>query len=77
MKHHPDSGIYLLVGLFIIQKHTPAGLVGSYDTVAARIADFVEVGVDTFMLQFQPFPPEMKRFAEEVMPRVRSRELVA
>ncbi|BAY08959.1 LLM class flavin-dependent oxidoreductase [Calothrix sp. NIES-2098] len=56
---------------------TAAGLVGSYDTVAARIADFVSVGVDTFMLQFQPFAPEMKRFYEEVMPRVRSLELVA
>ncbi|KYC38887.1 alkanesulfonate monooxygenase [Scytonema hofmannii PCC 7110] len=56
---------------------TAAGLVGSYDTVAARIADFVEVGIDTFMLQFQPFAPEMKRFSEEVMPRVRSLALVA
>ncbi|BAY49560.1 luciferase-like protein [Scytonema sp. HK-05] len=51
---------------------TAAGLVGSYDTVAARIADFVSVGVDTFMLQFQPFAPEMRRFSQEVMPRVRS-----
>ncbi|OUL24857.1 alkanesulfonate monooxygenase [Nostoc sp. T09] len=56
---------------------TAAGLVGSYDTVAARIANFVSVGIDTFMLQFQPFAPEMKRFYEEVMPRVRSLELVA
>lgn len=50
---------------------TAAGLVGSYDTVAARIADFVEIGIDTFMLQFQPFASEMKRFHEEIMPRVR------
>ncbi|MBD2433455.1 MULTISPECIES: LLM class flavin-dependent oxidoreductase [Fischerella] len=56
---------------------TAAGLVGSYDTVAARIADFVGVGIDTFMLQFQPFAPEMQRFSQEVMPRVRSLELVA
>lgn len=56
---------------------TAAGLVGSYDTVTARIADFVEVGIDTFMLQFQPFPTEMKRFSQEVMPRVSSRELVS
>ncbi len=51
---------------------TAAGLVGSYDTVATRIAEFVAVGIDTFMLQFQPFPREMQRFSEEVMPRVRS-----
>ena len=56
---------------------TAAGLVGSYDTVAKRIADFVAVGIDTFMLQFQPFPTEMRRFASEVMPRVRSLALVA
>lgn len=28
--------------------------------------------VDTFMLQFQSFAPEIRRFAEEIMPRVRS-----
>ncbi|WNZ27046.1 LLM class flavin-dependent oxidoreductase [Leptolyngbya sp. NK1-12] len=49
---------------------TAAGLVGSYDTVARRIAEFTEVGIDTFMLQFQPFTTEMERFATEVMPRV-------
>lgn len=49
---------------------TAAGLVGSYDTVAKRIQDFVALGVDTFMLQFQPFEAEMRRFAREVWPRV-------
>ncbi|MEH2009941.1 LLM class flavin-dependent oxidoreductase [Nostoc sp.] len=56
---------------------TAAGLVGSYDTVAGRIADFSRVGIGTFMLQFQPFATEMRRFSEEVMPRVQSLELVA
>ena len=56
---------------------TAAGLVGNYDTVAQRITEFVEAGVDTFMLQFQPFAPEIRRFAEEIMPRVRSLALVA
>jgi alkanesulfonate monooxygenase len=53
---------------------TAAGLVGSYDTVAARIAAFGASGIETFMLQFQPFEAEMRRFAEEVIPRVRDRE---
>jgi alkanesulfonate monooxygenase len=48
---------------------TAAGLVGSYDTVAARIRAFNEMGIETFMLQFQPFEAEMHRFAAEVMPR--------
>jgi len=49
---------------------TSAGLVGSYDTVAQRIREFQAIGIDTFMLQFQPFLDEQKRFATEVMPRV-------
>lgn len=49
---------------------TAAGLVGSYDTVTARIAAFVDAGIDTFMLQFQPYLIEMPRFAAEIMPRV-------
>ena len=51
---------------------TAAGLVGSYETVAHRIAEFTKVGIDTFMLQFQPFAPEMERFAAEIIPRVRA-----
>ncbi|MBD2298036.1 LLM class flavin-dependent oxidoreductase [Nostoc sp. FACHB-190] len=51
---------------------TAAGLVGSYETVAQRIAEFTKVGIDTFMLQFQPFTTEMERFAAEIIPRVRA-----
>lgn len=50
---------------------TAAGLVGSYDTVAARIREFHAAGIELFMLQFQPFEAEMQRFAEQVFPRVR------
>jgi alkanesulfonate monooxygenase len=50
---------------------TAAGLVGSDDAVAARIAAFHRAGVELFMLQFQPFEADMRRFAAEVMPRVR------
>ncbi|MEJ0020773.1 MAG: LLM class flavin-dependent oxidoreductase [Acetobacteraceae bacterium] len=50
---------------------TGAGLVGSYDTVAERIVQFNSAGIETFMLQFQPFEAEMQRFAHEIMPRVR------
>ncbi len=48
-----------------------AGLVGSYNTVAARIREFHAVGIELFMLQFQPFEAEMQRFAEQVFPRVK------
>ena len=50
---------------------TAARLVGSYDQVAERIRQFGEAGIELFMLQFQPFEAEMRRFAAEVIPRVR------
>ena len=51
---------------------TAAGLVGSYETVAHRIAEFTKVGIGTFILQFQLFSTEMERFAAEIIPRVRA-----
>jgi alkanesulfonate monooxygenase len=48
-----------------------ARLVGSYDTVARRILAFHAIGVELFMLQFQPLDENMRRFAEYVIPRVR------
>jgi alkanesulfonate monooxygenase len=56
---------------------TAAGLVGSYDTVAERILRFGSLGIELFMLQFQPFEPEMRRFADEIIPRVRRLERLA
>ncbi|MEA2789418.1 MAG: alkanesulfonate monooxygenase, partial [Acetobacteraceae bacterium] len=50
---------------------TAAGLVGSYEQVAERIRAFGDSGIELFMLQFQPFEAEMRRFAAEIMPRVR------
>jgi alkanesulfonate monooxygenase len=50
---------------------TAAELVGDYNTVAKRIAEFHRAGIELFMLQFQPFEADMQRFAEEVIPRVR------
>ncbi|MEP9378723.1 LLM class flavin-dependent oxidoreductase [Aquabacter sp. CN5-332] len=50
---------------------TGAGLVGSYDEVAERIQAFHALGIELFMLQFQPFEAEMARFAREIFPRVK------
>lgn len=50
---------------------TAAGLVGSYDQVAERIIEFYNIGIDLFMLQFQPFEKEMERFANEIFSRVK------
>jgi alkanesulfonate monooxygenase len=51
---------------------TLAGLVGSYDTVAERIADFAAAGIELFMLQFHPLESELERFGAHVIPRVRA-----
>lgn len=50
---------------------TLAGLVGSYDQVAQRVAAFHRAGIDLFMLQFQPLEAELDRFAEHIIPRFR------
>jgi alkanesulfonate monooxygenase len=67
-KEHPHIGT---------NGGTAAGLVGSYETVARRIRAFNEIGIELLMLQFQPFEAEMTRFAEHVMPLVRSGDPVA
>jgi alkanesulfonate monooxygenase len=51
---------------------TAAGLVGSYDMVAERIQQFHQAGIETLLLQFQPFEREMRRFAAEIMPRLKA-----
>ena len=51
---------------------TAAGLVGSYDTVARRVLEWTERGIETFMLAFQPLEGGMELFAREIMPRVRA-----
>jgi alkanesulfonate monooxygenase len=56
---------------------TLAGLVGSYDQVAERIGAFAAVGIELFMLQFQPLEAEVERFGTEVIPRVRALTLSA
>lgn len=47
-----------------------AGLVGTPETVAARITELEEAGVGLLLLQFSPQREEMERFAETVMPLV-------
>ena len=53
-----------------IGRGTACGITGSYDEVAERIVAFHKVGVELMLLEFQPFEREMRRFGEEVMPRV-------
>ena len=45
-------------------------MVGSYQEVAERMAEFHRAGIGTFVLQFQPIEPELDRFIAEVTPRL-------
>ena len=49
-----------------------AGLVGTGEQIAERVLEFEQAGVDLLLLQFSPQYEEMERFADEVIPRVRS-----
>lgn len=49
-----------------------SGLVGTPEQVADRILEFEQAGLDLMLLQFSPQYEEMERFAEEVIPLVRS-----
>jgi FMNH2-dependent dimethyl sulfone monooxygenase len=48
-----------------------AGLVGTPETVAERIAAYEAAGVGLMLLQFSPQAEEMARFGEQVIPRFR------
>lgn len=70
----PNTAMYqVLKGTSRIGSNggTLAGLVGSYDQVAERIDEFHAVGIDLFMLQFQPIDAELDRFAENIIGRYR------
>jgi dimethylsulfone monooxygenase len=49
-----------------------SGLVGTPEQVAERILEFERAGLDLLLLQSSPQLEEMERFAEEVIPLVRS-----
>jgi FMNH2-dependent dimethyl sulfone monooxygenase len=48
------------------------GLVGTPDRIAERLLELERGGIDLVLLQFSPQLEEMERFAETVIPRVRS-----
>ncbi|MDY0973474.1 LLM class flavin-dependent oxidoreductase [Massilia sp. CFBP9012] len=48
-------------------------LVGSYDEVEQRLAEYAEAGVTSFVLGATPHLEEAWRFGEHVLPRLRSR----
>ncbi len=53
-----------------------SGLAGTPERIAEQILEFEQAGLDLLLLQFSPQLEEMERFAEEVIPLVRSAPVV-
>jgi alkanesulfonate monooxygenase len=60
----------LWAGVGLVRGGAGTALVGDPDTVAARIKEYMAVGVDTFILSGYPHLEEAYRFAELVFPKL-------
>ncbi len=64
-------------GIGLVRGGVGTALVGSYDEVADRIAEYHELGFDEFILSGYPHLEEAYWFGEGVLPRLRDRGLLA
>jgi alkanesulfonate monooxygenase len=60
----------LWAGVGLVRGGAGTALVGDPDTVAARIREYQDVGIDTFILSGYPHLEEAYRFAELVFPKL-------
>jgi alkanesulfonate monooxygenase len=67
----------LWAGIGLVRGGVGTALVGSYDEVADRIAEYHGLGFDEFILSGYPHLEEAYWFGEGVMPRLRARGLLA
>ena len=70
---HPN----VWAGIGLVRGGVGTALVGSYDEVADRIAEYHAIGFDEFILSGYPHLEEAYWFGEGVMPRLRARGLLA
>lgn len=63
-------------GIGLVRGGAGTALVGSYDTVADRIAEYHDLGFDAFILSGYPHLEEAYWFGEGVMPVLRQRGLL-
>ena len=61
-------------GLALLRGGQTQGLVGSYEQVAERLDDLVQLGTDAFILASTPHLEEAYRVGEEVLPLVRGHQ---
>lgn len=55
------------------EQPAPGTLVGSFDTVATRLAELASIGVTHFVLSAEPALEEAYRIGQHVLPRLRAR----
>ena len=67
----------LWAGFGLVRGGAGTALVGSYDEVADRIAEYHDLGIDHFILSGYPHLEEAYWFGEGVTPRLRARGLLA
>ena len=60
----------LWAGVGLVRGGAGTALVGSADTVAARMREYAEVGIETFILSGYPHLEEAYRVAELLFPRL-------
>ncbi|CAB4883363.1 MAG: LLM class flavin-dependent oxidoreductase [Actinobacteria bacterium] len=61
----------LWAGPALVRDGAGTAVVGSYDEVAAKLADYIDIGFEEFILSGYPHLEEAYRVGEEVVPRVR------
>ncbi|MDI4649138.1 FMNH2-dependent alkanesulfonate monooxygenase [Cohnella hashimotonis] len=64
-------GPNLWAGIGLVRGGAGTALVGSADNVAARMREYAELGIDTFILSGYPHLEEAHRTAELLFPRLR------
>jgi alkanesulfonate monooxygenase len=67
----------LWAGVGLVRGGAGTALVGSYEEVADRIAEYHELGIDEFILSGYPHLEEAYQMGEGVMPVLRARGLLA
>ncbi|MDR3346765.1 MAG: FMNH2-dependent alkanesulfonate monooxygenase [Campylobacteraceae bacterium] len=58
----------LWAGIGLVRRGAGTALVGDPKTVAARLQEYIDLGIDTFVLSGYPHLEEVSRFAELVFP---------
>jgi alkanesulfonate monooxygenase len=64
-------GPNLWSGLGVIRPGPTVGVFGSYEQVAERLSEYVDAGIDHFILAGSPHLEEAYRIGEEVLPLIR------